>query len=49
MYDRVRHLDLTGALENIAFVSEHLVNGGSTIPDEWRVSIVLSSFYCLHF
>ena len=39
MYDRTRHLDLTCALENIAFVSEHLENGGNQIPDEWRVSL----------
>ena len=38
MEDRIRHLDLTGALENIAFVRNHLSNGGNTIPDEWRVS-----------
>ena len=38
MYDRTRHLDLTGALENIAFVNDHLHEGGNSIPDEWRVS-----------
>ena len=38
MYDRTRHLDLTGALENIAFVNDHLQEGGNSIPDEWRVS-----------
>ena len=39
MYDRVRHLDLTTTLENLALVKRTLnEHEGSQLPDEWRVS-----------
>ena len=41
MYDRVRHLDLTATLENLALVKRTLnEHQGNPLPDEWRVSSI---------